>query len=186
VDGSSSGNINRCLSTELAWAGGGLNLYTYLTYTTSATSEPGCNGDTSCNAGYLAGINAFNDANHAGAGSPATPWWLDVENNSPAIGAWSSNTGENALFVQGALNALHETEGIADVGIYASPGVWNSILGTYSPSVPYWMADYLTSPSGRGSCADYTNWVVNHGAHLPGPPEIVQYNSTQYDDDYAC
>ena len=95
-------------------------------------------------------------------------------------------------FVQGALNALHETEGIADVGIYASPGVWNTIVGNYSPSVPYWMADYLSSPSGPGSCADYSNWVAK-GAQLPGPPQIVQYFSGPvggspgyYDDDYAC
>ncbi|HTU37386.1 MAG TPA: hypothetical protein VMF35_05175, partial [Acidimicrobiales bacterium] len=61
------------------------------------------------------------------------------------------------------------------------------------PSVPYWMADYLSSPSGPGSCADYTNWVVNHGADLPGPPQIVQYfsgpvagSTGDYDDDYAC
>ena len=75
---------------------------------------------------------------------------------------------ENANFVQGALNALHETEGVADVGIYASPEVWNTIVGDYTPSVPYWMADYLPSPSGPGSCADYANQVAN-GAQLPGP-----------------
>ena len=186
VDGSSSANTNPCLSTELQWAAGGLNLYTYLTYTTSTINQPGCNGDTSCNAGFQAGVHAYNAADEAGAGSTATPWWLDVENNA-AIGLpWSGSTAENALFVQGALNALHETEGIADVGIYASPGVWNTIVGNYAPSVPYWMADYLSSPSGPGSCADYSNWVNNHGAHLPGPPQIVQYNSAQYDDDYAC
>ena len=186
VDGSSSANTNPCLSEELQWAAGGLNLYTYLTYTTSSVNQPGCNGDTSCNAGFAAGLHAYQAANAAGAGSTGTPWWLDVENNA-AIGLpWSGNTAENALFVQGALNALHETEGIADVGIYASPGVWNTIVGNYAPSVPYWMADYLAAPSGPGSCADYSNWVTNHGAHLPGPPQIVQYNSQQYDEDYAC
>ena len=99
---------------------------------------------------------------------------------------WSGSLSENAQYVQGAINALHETEGIADVGIYASPGVWNTIVGNYQPSVPYWMADYLPSPSGPGSCGDYSNWVNNHGAQLPGPPEIVQYDSQQYDEDYAC
>jgi hypothetical protein len=88
--------------------------------------------------------------------------------------------------VQGAINALHETEGIPNVGIYASPGVWNNIVGNYQPDVPYWMADYLSSPSGPGSCADITKWQ-QMGKLLPsGPLEIVQYNSTQYDDDYAC
>ncbi len=183
VDGSSSGNTNPCLAQEASWAGGGLNLYTYLTYTTSGTNEPGCNGDTSCNAGYQAGLFAFNDAAQVGAGSTTIPWWLDVET---ASANWSGNLGENAQFVQGALNALHETEGIPDVGIYASPAVWNGIVGNYQPDVPYWMADYLSSPSGPGSCADITRWQ-NNGAQLPsGPLEIVQYNSTQYDDDYAC
>ena len=183
VDGSSSGNTNPCLAQEAAWAGGGLNLYTYLTYGTSTTSEPGCNGDTSCNAGYQAGLSAYNDAQTAGAGSTTIPWWLDVET---AGANWSGNLTENAEFVQGALNALHESEGIPNVGIYASPGVWNTIVGDYTPSVPYWMADYLASPSGPGSCADYQNWVTNHGAQLPGPPQIVQYDSQQYDMDYAC
>jgi hypothetical protein len=181
VDGS-SGSPNSCLPQEAAWAGGGLNLYTFLNYEASATSEPGCNGDQACNAGYQAGINAYNFA--VGKGVDASvPWWLDVENNP--ISAWSSSTQENANFVQGALNALHETAGVADVGIYASPGVWNTIVGNYAPSVPYWMADYLGSPSGPGSCADYYNWVAK-GKVLPGYPEIVQYNSEQFDEDYAC
>jgi hypothetical protein len=48
------------------------------------------------------------------------------------------------------------------------------------------MADYLSPASGPGSCADITRWQ-GKGALLPtGPLEIVQYNSTQYDDDYAC
>ena len=183
VNGSSSGNPNPCLSEELSWAGGGLNLYTYLTYTTAGANEPGCNGDTSCNAGYQAGIYAYNVAFQAGAGSPNTPWWLDVET---ANANWSGNLTENAQFVQGAINALHETEGVADVGIYASPGVWNNIVGSYQPDVPYWMADYLSPPSGPNTCADITRWQ-SKGALLPtGPLEIVQYNSTQYDDDYAC
>ncbi len=182
VDGSSSGNTNPCLPAELAWAGGGLNLYTYLTYATSGANQPGCNGDVACNAGYEAAINAYNDAFNAGAGSAATPWWLDVETDP----SWSANPGENAQFVQGALNALHEAEGIADVGIYASPGVWNNIVGNYQPDVPYWMADYLSPASGPASCADITRWQ-SMGAQLPtGPLEIVQYNSSQFDDDYAC
>ena len=185
VDGESSGDTNPCLAQEGSWAGGGLNLYTFLTYTTSTTSEPGCGSDPTgaCNAGYQAGIHAFQDAQAAGVNTAVT-WWLDVENvpSDP----WSGDQASNAALVQGAINALHETEGVADVGIYASPGVWNNIVGDYQPSVPYWMADYLANPSGPGTCADYQNWV-NSGAQLPsGPLEIVQYNSQQYDEDYAC
>jgi hypothetical protein len=182
VDGASSGATNPCLFQEATWAGGGLNLYTFLNYEESATNEPGCNSDQACNAGYQAGLHAYNDAVSAGVNA-AVPWWLDVETNP--ISAWSTSTQENANFVQGAINALHEVGGVADVGIYTSAGVWNGILGNYSPSVPYWMADYLPDPSGPGSCADYNNWVAK-GQHLPGYPEIVQYNSAQFDEDYAC
>jgi hypothetical protein len=182
VDGSSSGAANPCLAQEAAWAGGGLNLYTFLNYEASSTNEPGCNGDQACNAGYQAGNHAYQDAVNAGLNA-GVPWWLDVENNP--ISAWSSNTSENAMFVQGAMNALHETNGVADVGIYASPANYNGIVGNYAPSVPFWMADYLNSPSGPGSCADYNNWVAK-GKVLPGPPQIVQYNSEQFDEDYAC
>jgi GH25 family lysozyme M1 (1,4-beta-N-acetylmuramidase) len=153
-----------------------------LNYEASTTNEPGCNGDQACNAGYQAGMHAYQDAVNAGIDA-SVPWWLDVENNP--ISAWSTSTQENQNFVQGALNALHETDGVADVGIYASPAVWNTIVGNFTPSVPYWMADYLGSPSGPGTCADYSNWVAK-GEHLPGPPSIVQYNSEQFDEDYAC
>jgi ribosomal protein L24E len=185
VDGASSSFTNPCLAQEAQWAGGGLNLYTFLTYGTAQTGPGFCQGDTSCNYGYAAGLTAYQDAVNAGV-NVNVGWWLDVETASPA---WSSNTAENAQLVMGALAALHNQEGIANVGIYASPGVWNNIVGNYQPSVPYWMADYLPSPSGPGSCADISRWT-GMGKLLPtGPLQIVQYNSTgnpQFDDDYAC
>jgi hypothetical protein len=185
VDGSSSANTNTCLAQEAAWAGGGLNLYTFLTYQTSATAEPGCGGDQACNAGYQAGVHAYQDAVNAGVNA-GVPWWLDVESGP---GFWSGDTTENMEFVQGALTALHETEGVADVGIYASPGVWNSIVGDYQPDVPYWMADW--TGSGPTSCAQYASFAASN--QLPsGPLEIVQYDSPSldpsltFDEDYAC
>jgi hypothetical protein len=179
VDGSSSGNTNSCLAGEAAWAGAGLNLYTFLTYTTSSTSEPGCNGDQACNAGYQAGINAFDDAQSAGVNT-GVAWWLDVESS----GNWSGDQTENMELVQGAITALHETEGVADVGIYASPDVWNGIVGNWQPSVPYWMADW--TGSGPTSCAALPGFEAK-GDKLPsGPLEIVQFASDSYDHDYAC
>jgi hypothetical protein len=86
-------------------------------------------------------------------------------------------------FVQGALSALHDTEGVGDVGIYASPDVWNTIVGDYQPDVPYWMAYY--TGSGPASCAAYAGFAASN--QLPsGPLEIVQYASNTYDMDYAC
>ncbi len=180
VDGASSAATNPCLAQEAAWAGGGLNLYTFLTYGTLTTPEPGCNGNWACNFGYAAGIHAFNDARAAGVDT-AVSWWLDVEGD----GHWSGNLALNQALVAGALNALHESEGVPNVGIYASPGVWNSIVGDYQPDVPYWMADYLEPPSGPASCADYARWASQQ--RLPfGPLEIVQYGSAEFDEDYSC
>jgi hypothetical protein len=176
VDGASSAATNPCLAQEAAWAGPGLNLYVFLTYQTTPTPAPGCGGDQACNAGFAAGIHAFSDAVAAGV-NPFVGWWLDVE---PAN--WSGNTFENAIFVQGAINALRG-RGVGNVGIYASPGVWNSIVGAYQPPVPFWMADW--TGSGPASCAQYGFWSTH--AQLPaGPLEIVQYASNTYDDDYAC
>jgi hypothetical protein len=186
VDGASSGATNPCLASEALWAGAGLNLYTFLSYGTSTTPEGNCSSQPTqgevqaCNFGYAAGLHAFQDATAAGVNTDVA-WWLDVEGS----GNWSSSTQDNMALVQGTLTALHNQEAITDVGIYASPGVWNSIVGDYQPSVPYWMADYLSNPSGPGTCADVANWEARE--QLPtGPVEVVQYNSQQYDEDYAC
>ncbi len=53
VEGGSMAPVNPCLAQEAAWAGGGLNLYVYLTYGTAATSgDPACQNTpspSSCN-----------------------------------------------------------------------------------------------------------------------------------------
>ena len=163
VDGSSSGNTNPCLAEELAWAGNGLNLYTYLTYTTSGPTSPGVTATLlQCRlpGRYLCLQRCLQRRGrllrHA----------LVARRRDGGRQSGRATCSENAQFVQGALNALHETEGIADVGIYASPDVWNGIVGDYQPNVPYWMADYLSPPSGPGSCADYSNRVAA-GASCP-------------------
>ena len=168
---------------EMAWAGGGLNLYTYLTYSTSTTNQPGCNGDTSCNAGYQAACTPTATLQADGAGSTTIPWWLDVET---ADANWSGNPSENAQFVQGALNALHETEAFPTSASTPARVCGTPSSATTSRACPIGWPTTWPSPSGPGSCDDYSNWVNNHGARLPGPPEIVQYNSQQYDEDYAC
>jgi hypothetical protein len=178
VDGESSGAPNPCLPVEAAWAGAGLNLYTFLTNSGLCTSASTC-----FSVGYNAGIQAFQDAQAAGVNT-GVAWWLDVEG---AGQYWTSSTADNAQTVAGAIAALHNTEGVADVGIYASPGTWNGIVGDYQPSVPYWMADWLTPPSGPATCAVVSGWQAKE--QLPtGPVEFVQYsdNTNGADGDYSC
>jgi hypothetical protein len=191
VAGASFG-FNHYLASEAAWAGGGLNLYTYLTYGTAGSSSDGDCSTTaspaSCNYGYLAAQNAFTRAQSAGVNT-SVAWWLDVE---PGAG-WSGDLTANASLVQGALDGLH-AEGINSAGIYASPGDWNGIVGDYQPEVPYWVADWEIDPA--VTCQNVR--TVFSGARLPaGPIQIVQYSSpsfpyeaggmdTAFDNDYAC
>ena len=197
VVGGSMDPVNRCLASEAAWAGGGLNLYAYLTFGTAASSaDPACGtsvapyqGETvACNFGFNTAVDAFHKAAAAGVDTSVT-WWLDVEPDP----SWSSDPAANAAMVQGAIDGLHY-EGLNGVGIYASPGRWTSIVGhNYSPAVPYWVADWQIDPS--VTCGN----VKSIYSGLPaGPVEMVQYSSPSFpfadggmstsaaDDDYAC
>jgi hypothetical protein len=178
---------NTCLGSEVQWAGAGLNLYTFFNNVDGFNgSGAECSDTTSCfNLGYNAAVHAYNDAAAAGA-NPSVPWWLDIEEPSQY---WNSNTSLNQATVMGGLEALHNTEGVPSVGIYASPDVWNQVVGSYQPSVPYWMA--LWTGSGPESCNQYASKAASD--RLPtGPLEIVQYDSPSfdssltYDEDYAC
>jgi hypothetical protein len=197
VDGVSSGATNPCLGQQATWAGAGLNLYTFLTNVPVGNQGPvtaPCAGEAECYAvGYNAGIKAFQDAQAAGVPT-SVPWWLDVEGPGSY---WTPNPDYNAQTIMGAINALRATEGIPSVGIYASPAVWNEIVGAYQPPVPYWMADWVatspTDPAGPTACAAAATWQQNE--QLPtGPVQIVQYSDSVnatgsfqgFDGDYAC
>jgi hypothetical protein len=197
VAGASFG-LNPFLLSQAQWAGGGLNLYVYLTYgdtgPEAATSgDPACATSASqaaCNYGFNAALDAFTKATNAGVNT-SVGWWLDVEPAAGSVPPWSTNLAANAALVQGAIAGLH-FEGLNGVGIYASPGNWSGIVGNYQPAVPYWAADWGIDPA--VTCGN----VKSKFAGLPnGPVQIVQYSSpstplplggmsTIYDNDYAC
>ena len=89
--------------------------------------------------------------------------------------------------VQGAIDGL-QAEGLNNVGIYASPGVWNRIVGDYQPAVPYWMA-VLGERRALPTAPTRSQWTTKY--QLPtGPVVMVQYtdgyNGRAFDGDYAC
>ncbi len=192
VVGSSMGPTNDCLSSEAAWAGGGLNLYIYLTYgTDGSTGDPACNTTAqpaACEFGFDTALDAFGKAQAAGVNT-SVAWWLDVESDP----SWSSDLAANAALVQGAIDGLH-SKGLNSVGIYASPGSWNGVVGDYQPGAPYWAAFWGADPA--TTCTDVRSEFPS--ALLPsGPVQLVQYSSpstafpsggmdTAFDDDYAC
>ena len=173
VVGESYGGTNDCLGSEAAWAGGGLNLYVYLTYGQAASSgDPACASAASpsaCNYGFGAGINAFEKAQAAGINT-SVAWWLDVEPDTPGVPGWSSSQAANAAVVQGALDGLR-SEGLNTVGIYASPGDWSGIVGDYAPAVPYWAADWDINPA--TTCNNVHSHLLRT-ALGPGPDRPVQ------------
>jgi hypothetical protein len=186
VNGVAFGAVNPCLKTEAAWAAGGLGLYTFLTYgTTASSTDAACSqqaSPTACNYGFNAALYSFNHARTAGINT-SVAWWLDVETTT--VHPWSPTTAANASLVQGAIDGIRSA-GINNVGVYASPGVWNTIVGGYQPRVPYWMASWTTT--GPSSCATYAHWSSVH--QLPAGPLVMaqfsdHFNGT-YDGDYAC
>jgi len=182
VTGQSNGASNPCLAHEAQWAGGGLNLYIFMTYGTDTTNQPGCNGDPACNWGYEAGVYALQYALAQGV-NPLVTWWLDVE-----AANWSSNTAENDQVILGAVDALRG-DGINNVGIYTSPLSWNGIAGNFQPAVPLWIAWYTGDP--QGNCANAVSYAAQNGDLLPtGGVWVTQYtdqaNGQSLDGDYAC
>jgi hypothetical protein len=198
VVGGSKASTNKYLASQAQWAGGGLNLYVYLTAGNDPSSgDPACSSSaapyaasaTACNFGFNTAVDAFTKAAAAGVNT-SVGWWLDVEKDP----SWSTNLAANAAMVQGAIDGLHY-EGLNGVGIYASPGTWNAIVGSsYQPAVPYWAASWGVDPA--TTCANVRSQFSS--ARLPtGPVQLVQYSSpstptprggmsTTYDDDYAC
>ena len=177
VNGWGTGAPNPCLAQEASWAGAGLNLYTYLSCTNAGTSAPPC---TYAN-GEQEAWYAFHTVAEAAGVDTQVAWWLDVEGHN-----WSTTTlNANKLLVTGAIAELHEL-GINSVGVYASPADWNTIVGTYQPSVPYWMAWW--TDTGPYDCANAGSWTSREA--LPtGPIEIVQFTDSYngpFDGDYAC
>ncbi len=103
-----------------------------------------------------------------------------------------SNTAENAQVVQGAINGLRGL-GINNVGIYASPDIWNTIVGDYQPAVPLWVA-WWSGMGGAVELPEHQAYATFTGDLLPtGPVFVTQYTDQAngpgqpgLDGDYAC
>lgn len=200
VDGSSGGTApNPCLATEAAWAGGGLGLYTFLTYgTTTKVLDHGCTqtaAPAACNYGFLSATAAFTQAKADGL-DPLVSWWLDIERGAGGSSTfWSQTVNANAAVVTGAVDGLH-AEGVNTVGFYFSASTWNNIVGQFNPSGPLWIASWWTptthNPTPKWTCTTgraYWATQAHGGVTWPsGPVDLVQYtdNAGGFDGDYAC
>ncbi len=193
VVGASFGATNGCLKQEANWAGGGLNLYMFLNFgAVSGALPPQCNGNPNYCYGYEAGQDAFNKAKAAGVNANVA-WWIDVESTAGSgLPAWSGNTLMNDWVIQGAHDGL-AAEGLATVGVYASPGGgWPQIAGNWPINYPYWMATW-TNVSGPASCNTIATWQSRTPGLPTGGVPMVQWtnnaitvNNQPTDGDYIC
>ncbi len=194
ISGWSYGAVNPCLSQEVDWAAGGLNLYTFLSYGTSSTPEPGCLGNatapiaSACNFGYGAAVAAYQQAKAVIGTRVDVPWWLDVE--QIGFSSTSPSTAASRSVVVGAYDALRYAEDINTVGFYFSLAQWNDIVGDYNPSAPLFPA-WWTGPTPSDKCADARAMALGLHDVLPsGPIQLVQYtdsvNGKPFDGDFAC
>lgn len=102
----------------------------------TSTPKPCIKGDKLCQAynyGYNAAYHSYLYAKQNVATS--SMWWLDIETGN----SWSSNQAINYNTIQGAIdffnNVNYPVPNItpATVGIYSSPSMWNSIVGSNTP-----------------------------------------------------
>jgi len=174
---------NPCLAQEAAWAGAGLNLYVYLAYATAGSSgDPACaatENPGACNYGFNTAQAAFYYAAATGVNT-SVAWWLDVEPDP----SWSGDLAANASLVQGAIAGI-QSLGVNSVGIYSQQSNWSSIVGSYSPGVPEWIANWgsNTPPFNPAQYCSGFNFAS-------GPVVMVQFtdgaNTNGFDNDYAC
>ncbi len=194
IAGWSYGSVNPCLAEEVTWAAGGLNLYTFLSYGTSATPEPGCADNATapiaaaCNYGYGAALTAFAEAEAVIGSRVDVPWWVDVE--QLGFSSSSPSTAASRSVVVGAYDALRYTEDINTVGFYFSLAHWDDIVGDYSPSAPLFPA-WWKGPTPAYKCTTARAMALSLHDTLPsGPIQLLQYtdrvNGRSFDGDYAC
>lgn len=190
---------NPCLAAELAWAqrsSGGSAQATVQLYVN--TADPGragasvwpttgtntygtCKGTDTLPCNYEYGrARAREDAATAGLGHPASYfWWLDVEIDN----SWTSDPARNAAALEGMADHFRSL-GVAGVGLYATAGHWNAIVGTSvtSASPLYRLPSWLPGASDIGGARR------NCGAPAltaGGTVRMTQYVDA-FDRDHSC
>jgi hypothetical protein len=191
-------SANPCLAIEIAWAGGALGqLYANTGNPGPALSSFWPSGQTTpryCDPSNLDtadcafdyGFNAAQDsfvtasAGYAEiglTGSPAgTRWWLDVETGN----SWRSNTSLNVAALQGEIAYLHDTAGVASIGVYSTQYQWNTITGgsLAFDANPSWVAGASSLKAAQDRCA-LPSFTGNANVY-------TQYPSQGFDANFAC
>ncbi len=192
---------NRCLASQLVWAGVGAQLYANTgnpgpqlsTHWPGGQSTPrscsaanpdtlDCAYDYGWNAAadsYRTAVDAYIALGQAPPGATRTPnaksWWLDVETGN----SWRSDSARNVAVLQGAVAYLESVD-VAGVGFYSTGHQWGQITGGSEAFAahPSWVAGAQTLRTAKGFCSG--------GGFTGGPIVLTQYIASGFDADYRC
>ncbi len=123
------------------------------------------------------------EADVAYLSAPGTPvaWWADVETGN----SWSTNTSLNQATIDGIVTEMNSlVNNLVPVGIYSSPSMWDSIVGTSYVNgaiAADWQAGASICPSSGFtlSSSSYAPvWLVQTGTTV--------VKGTTFDTDLAC
>ena len=104
------------------------------------------------------------------------PWWLDVENR-PANAGWSANTAARTPTSSRAPSTRCTRPRASPTSASTpAPASGTTSSATTRPSCPTgWPTTSPRRAARARAPTTRTGWPT--GAHLPGPPQIVQYNT---------
>ncbi|MEP6680827.1 MAG: hypothetical protein ABJB65_05050 [Chloroflexota bacterium] len=192
---------NRCLASQIVWAGAGAQLYANTAnpgpqlsthwptgQTTPRTCSAGdpdtrdCAYDYGWNAAadsYRTAVDAYVALGQALAGATRTPaaktWWLDVETGN----SWRNDSARNVAVLQGAVAYLRSVE-VAGVGFYSTGYQWGQITGGSQAFAVHasWVAGAQTLRTAKRFCSG--------SGFTGGPIVLTQYIASGFDADYRC
>ncbi|MDQ2940565.1 MAG: hypothetical protein M3R05_00085 [Chloroflexota bacterium] len=192
---------NRCLASQLVWAGTNAQLYANTgnpgpqlsTHWPTGQSTPracsssnpdslDCAYDYGWNAAadsYRKAVDAYVSLGQAPQGAIRTPtantWWLDVETGN----SWRTDGARNVAVLQGAVAYLESVE-VGGVGFYSTSYQWGQITGGSRAfaTYPSWHAGAQTLRTAKRYCSG--------SGFTGGRIVLTQYIASGFDADYRC
>ena len=117
------------------WAGGGLNLYDFVTYGTEPQAPPPAEATRPATSGSTQAETAFAMARAANVDT-AVNWWLDVEPYGATGRGWSSNLAERTSRWSTETSSGSAGRGDRQRRDLRQPGSWNTVVADYEPPSP--------------------------------------------------
>jgi len=177
---------NPCLADQVAWVQERelmASAYAVASYPDAATLEKySWDGpyDGSRLTGQLRNVGyqqaRFNIDSLIDSGLQTPIVWIDVE--PVPLFEWSSDPSANAAVVAGAARAY--TEAGYTIGIYSTPYLWETVVGSFRLGVPEWRAAGETSrEEALSRCGD--DWSIQGG-----PAVLGQWVADSRDHNVTC